>query len=103
MNMQTALQGVGYKSTKPKPTIDALLDAAIDPATKPRRSTIAAELQTLWEHNLAYFGGVDGEVQFERAGSYFRARYRGQPTACFGETKAEATKRLEFWRKHGQA
>ena len=43
------------------------------------------------------------KIQFERAGSHVRARYQGEKTFTIGETRKEATNRLEFWLKEGKA
>jgi hypothetical protein len=96
--IQTALQDVGYKPTKPKqpkPTIAALLDGAIDQVTRPCRRTIAAELQKLWDHNLEFM--PSRKIQVQRAGSHYRVRYEGERDSCFVEEPHHAAKRLKVF------
>lgn len=65
-------------------------------------SMITEGLQTLWEHNKAFFGVGEREIQVQKAGGLYRARYVGEATCCLGTTATEAKNRLEFWRKHGK-
>lgn len=66
-------------------------------------TTVAQELQQLWQHNKAFFGEVERKIQIQRAGGLYRARYEGESTSCLGFTQQEAKKKLEFWRDHGKA
>jgi hypothetical protein len=59
-------------------------------------STIAEELQPLWDYNKALFG-IERKIQYQRAGSHFIARYQGERTYVFGSTKGEAASRLRTW------
>lgn len=96
MDMQQALQEVGYRPTglrarllnsakqkkeTPRPTpitIEAVIDGVIDPITKPL------------------------VIQIQRAGSVYRARYRGGAVSVFGETAKIATNNLKFFSKDGR-
>jgi hypothetical protein len=60
-------------------------------------TTINDELEKLWEHNRAFLGVQAREVQVERAGGFYRARYKGEAMSCLGRTSKEATSRLRFW------
>ncbi len=64
---------------------------------------IAQELEELWAHNRAFFREGVRQVQVQRVGSHYRARYAGDATCCFGRTPSEAQNRLKFWSDHGQA
>jgi hypothetical protein len=58
-------------------------------------STVAQELEALWEHNRAIFPAPSRKIQIQRAGSRFKSRYAGTPNFCFGLTPEEATKKLK--------
>ena len=37
------------------------------------------------------------KIQVQRAGGYFKARFEGRSTCCFGHSPREATKNLRFF------
>lgn len=72
--LEQALQGVGYKQvTRTKPSLASIVDAVMTPITKARK------------------------IQVQKAGGFYRARYAGRPTSCFGYTPEAATKALKFF------
>jgi hypothetical protein len=76
--VQQALRGVGLKGHNlvlftPQQRLENNLDGVFEPMTKQRR------------------------VQVQRAGGYFKARYQGRSTCCFGYSRKDATKNLKFF------
>jgi hypothetical protein len=65
-------------------------------------STIAQQLQPLWEHNLELI--PSRKVRVQKVGSHYKAFFEGDGcNVTFGTTPSEATKRLKFWEKFGKA
>ena len=59
-------------------------------------STIAQELQQLWEQNRELFPVPPRRVQIQKAGDFYRARYEGESSNYFGRTEKQAIKSLKF-------
>jgi hypothetical protein len=69
--LQQALQNVGYKQvTQAKPTLANIVDTLLAPITR--------------------------KIQVQKAGGFYRARYAGRPTSCFGLTAEQAIKYLKL-------
>jgi hypothetical protein len=89
--LQQALQNVGYKPSLNREArknlereqiteaLHRFLDGVLGPLIKPRN------------------------IQIQKIGSHYRARYAGESACCFGTTSTEATSRLKFWEKYGKA
>lgn len=67
-------------------------------------TTIAEELEKLWEHNRALLPTPPPrKVVVTRAGPHYKARYAGEDACCFGETPQEATQRLKHLTERASA
>ena len=60
-------------------------------------STIAEEVQNIWNHNLTFFPPTPRKVIVQRAGGLVKARYEGRKSFVFGVNEKHATKRLKTW------
>ena len=63
-------------------------------------STIAEEVQQLWEHNKALFPTPPRKIQVQRAGSHCKVRFEGEANFvfCRSETSpSDIRRRLLFF------
>jgi peptidoglycan hydrolase-like protein with peptidoglycan-binding domain len=78
MDMQAALQNVGFKTPKPKTTF-----------IKDQLKTI---VDRVFEHTIKARA-----IQMQRVGCTYKARYEGRETFVFGKSTTEAVSRLQYW------
>ena len=62
-------------------------------------TTIAQEVEKLWEHNRTMFPTPPRRVQVQKAGAFRKVRYEGSPDFVFsvGETLAQHTRMLKYF------
>jgi hypothetical protein len=88
MDMQAALQDVGYKPPKPK-TARQNMAFNRDHIIREQLTTI---VDRVFEHTIKA-----RKVQMQRTGCTCKARYEGRKTFVFGKSTTEALSRLQFW------
>jgi hypothetical protein len=60
-------------------------------------TTIAGELQKLWEHNMRLFPTAERKIQMRRAGAFYKANYEGRAVCVFATDLREARSRLKLF------